>query len=147
DEGEAFAVLRTAAMHSNRRVGQVSKQVIATAHYADAVNRAGKLRMLSQRLVKLVALCLLEPGAPRHAAQRPRAGGRSAGTAAWAALADGAADPPSSARLVELDALAEHLLLQADQLTGQLETAGLGTTLHVINLSGRQRMLSQRHAK
>ncbi|HEY9239886.1 MAG TPA: ANTAR domain-containing protein, partial [Burkholderiaceae bacterium] len=52
-EEEAFRVLRTASMHSNRRVGQVSQQVIAAAHYADSVNRAGKLRMLAQRLVKL----------------------------------------------------------------------------------------------
>ena len=75
-EAEAFAVLRTASMHSNQRVGQVSRQVIAAAHYADAVNRAGKLRMLSQRLVKLYALRLLEPGgaAPR----RPARGGGGA---------------------------------------------------------------------
>jgi hypothetical protein len=48
---------------------------------------------------------------------------------------------------MELDALAEHLLTQADQLTRHLETAGLVTTLHVINVSGRQRMWSQRFAK
>ena len=75
-EAEAFAVLRTASMHSNQRVGQVSRQVIAAAHYADAVNRAGKLRMLSQRLVKLYALRLLEPGAPRHAEQLAEAAAR-----------------------------------------------------------------------
>ena len=66
---------------------------------------------------------------------------------AWGPLRDGVAAPPAAGRLAELDALAEGLLLQADQLTRQLETAGLVTTLHVINLSGRQRMLSQRHAK
>ena len=64
-EEEAFAVLRAASMHSNLRVGQISRQVIAAAHYADAVNRAGKLRMLSQRLVKACALCIVEPGACR----------------------------------------------------------------------------------
>jgi hypothetical protein len=167
-EAEAFAVLRTASMHSNQRVGQVSRQVIAAAHYADAVNRAGKLRMLSQRLVKLYALRLLEPGAPRHAEQSVDAAARietaiadldrslsrptfgdllHAVSAAWEALRDGAAAPAAAGRLAKLDALAEDLLLQADQLTGQLETAGLVTTLHVINLSGRQRMLTQRHAK
>ena len=78
-EAEAFAVLRTASMHSNQRVGQVSRQVIAAAHYADAVNRAGKLRMLSQRLVKLYALRLLEPGAPRHAEQLVGCGGADRG--------------------------------------------------------------------
>jgi len=167
-EAEAFAVLRTASMHSNQRVGQVSRQVIAAAHYADAVNRAGKLRMLSQRLVKLYALRLLEPGAPRHTEQLVDAAARieaaiadldrslsrptfgdllQAVSDAWGWLRDEAAAPPATGRLAELDARAEGLLQQADQLTGQLETAGLVTTLHVINLSGRQRMLSQRHAK
>jgi two-component system, response regulator PdtaR len=167
-EEEAFAVLRTASMHSNQRVGQVSRQVIAAAHYADAVNRAGKLRMLSQRLVMRYALRLLEPGAPRHAEQLAETAGgietaiadldRSlsrptfgdllqAVSAAWAPLRDGVGAAPAAGRLAMLDSLAEALLLQADQLTRQLETAGLVTTLPVINLSGRQRMLSQRHAK
>jgi AmiR/NasT family two-component response regulator len=167
-EAEAFEVLRTASMHSNRRVGQVSRQVIAAAHYADAVNRAGKLRMLSQRLVKLYALRLLEPGAPRHAEQLAEAAARieaaladldrslsrptfgdllQAVSDAWKPLEEGVAAPPTPGCVAELDALADNLLHQADRLTGQLETAGLVTTLHVINLSGRQRMLSQRHAK
>jgi AmiR/NasT family two-component response regulator len=167
-EEEAFAVLRAASMHSNQRVGQVSRQVIAAAHYADAVNRAGKLRMLSQRLVKLYALRLLEPGSAGNgmafdesAAQidtnigalgkslsKPTFGDLlEAVRAAWAQVQALVAPSPSAARLAELDGLAERLLLQADQLTRQLETAGLVTTLHVINVSGRQRMLSQRHAK
>ncbi len=168
-EEEAFRVLRTASMHSNRRVGQVSQQVIAAAHYADSVNRAGKLRMLAQRLVKLCALRLAAP--PSAAAAQRLADsivqtdesmvalGRSLsketfgdllGTveAAWPPLRAMVAAPALPlARLSELDALAEHLLLQADQLTRHLETAGLVTTLHVINVSGRQRMWSQRFAK
>ncbi|NUZ07866.1 type IV pili methyl-accepting chemotaxis transducer N-terminal domain-containing protein [Piscinibacter koreensis] len=167
-EEEAFAVLRAASMHSNQRVGQVSQQVIAAAHYADAVNRAGKLRMLSQRLVKACALCVLDPAAGSTAAQiadsvgqieaniaalarslsRPTFGDLLDGVAAaWAALKAAVAQPLAAARVASIDALAEGLLLQAEQLTRQLETAGLVTTLHVINVSGRQRMLSQRHAK
>lgn len=168
-EEEAFRVLRTASMHSNRRVGQVSQQVIAAAHYADAVNRAGKLRMLAQRLVKLCALRLAAPASARDAAQLAdsiaqtdaniAALGRSlskatfgdlleAVEAAWPPLRSLVAAPALPAtQLVELDRLAEHLLLQADQLTRHLETAGLVTTLHVINVSGRQRMWSQRFAK
>ena len=73
-EDEAFAVLRAASMHSNQRVGQVSQQVIAAAHYADAVNRAGKLRMLSQRLVKADALAVLEPRRAAHADAARRRG-------------------------------------------------------------------------
>jgi AmiR/NasT family two-component response regulator len=124
-EAEAFEVLRTASMHSNRRVGQVSRQVIAAAHYADAVNRAGKLRMLSQRLVKLYALRLLEPGAPRHAEQLAEAAARieaaladldrslsrptfgdllQAVSDAWKPLEEGVAAPPTPGRVAELDA-------------------------------------------
>lgn len=168
-EEEAFRVLRTASMHSNQRVGQVSQQVIAAAHYADAVNRAGKLRMLAQRLVKLCALRLAAPAsAPDSALLADSIAQTDANIvalarslskatfgdlleaveAAWPPLRSlvAAANLPAS-QLVELDRLAEHLLRQADQLTRHLETAGLVTTLHVINVSGRQRMWSQRFAK
>ena len=66
---------------------------------------------------------------------------------AWKPLRDGRGRAADAGRVAELDALADKPAAQADRLTGQLETAGLVTTLHVINLSGRQRMLSQRHAK
>lgn len=55
-EDEAFRLLRTASMQAKQRIGQVSQQVIDAAHYAEAINRAGRLRMLSQRVVKLYAL-------------------------------------------------------------------------------------------
>jgi hypothetical protein len=54
---------------------------------------------------------------------------------------------PDAAALAETDALAERFLQHADQLTTALEGAGPLATLHVINVSGRQRMLSQRLAK
>ena len=43
-------------MHTKQRIGQVSQEVINSARYGEAINRAGQLRMLSQRLVKLYAL-------------------------------------------------------------------------------------------
>ena len=55
-EDEAHKALRTAAMQSKQRIGQVAQQVIDAARYAEAVNRSGQLRMLSQRLAKLYAL-------------------------------------------------------------------------------------------
>jgi len=167
-EEEAFAVLRAASMHSNQRVGQVSRQVIAAAHYADAVNRAGKLRMLSQRLVKACALRVLDRGGTAHADQvddatrqidasiaalaksvsKPTFGDLlEAVSTAWAEVQALAAPALAAGGLAALDAAAERLLLQAERLTRGLETAGLVTTLHVINVSGRQRMLSQRYAK
>jgi len=54
-EEEAFRLLRGAAMHASLRVGEISRSVIGAARQAEAVNRAGQLRMLSQRLVKLSA--------------------------------------------------------------------------------------------
>ncbi|CAN5920387.1 hypothetical protein BH11PSE8_BH11PSE8_36650 [soil metagenome] len=167
-EDDAFRVLRSASMHSNRRVGQVSQQVIDAAHYAEAVNRAGKLRMLSQRLVKLGALRLVEPPSALSTQQlndsvaqidaniaaldkslsKATFGDLLGGVAmAWARLRVAASTPLAATQLPEFDSLAEQLLTHADQLTRHLETAGLVTTLHVINVSGRQRMLSQRFAK
>jgi Type IV pili methyl-accepting chemotaxis transducer N-term len=71
--------------------------------------------------------------------------------AAWpplrALVASEASTTVGTTPLIELDSLAERLLEQAEQLTRHLETAGLVTTLHVINVSGRQRMWSQRFAK
>ena len=193
NEDEAFRVLRTASMHTNRRVGQVSQQVIEAAHYAEAVNRAGRLRMLAQRLVKLCALQALQPGAaqapPATAAVgtgTPSANSQVADSQvadsigqidtniaelgkrlskatfgdlleavefAWPPLREGVlAAPPNDpaadrTRLIALDRLGDALLNQAERLTRHLETAGLVTTLHVINVAGRQRMWSQRHAK
>ncbi|RYF17117.1 MAG: ANTAR domain-containing protein [Oxalobacteraceae bacterium] len=55
-EEEAYRVLRRVAMHTKQRIGQVSQRVIDAARYGEAINRAGQLRMLSQRAVKLYAL-------------------------------------------------------------------------------------------
>ena len=55
--------------------------------------------------------------------------------------------PSVACALPEIDALAERLLTQSEALTKTLETAGFAAALHVINVSGRQRMLAQRLAK
>lgn len=55
-EEDAFTLLRTASMQTNLRVGEVSRSLIEAARAAEAVNRAGLLRMLSQRHVKGLAL-------------------------------------------------------------------------------------------
>ncbi len=167
-EDEAYRVLRTAAMQTKQRLGQVSRHVINAALYGDAVNRAGQLRMLSQRLVKLYAARAagLDPEAIgagladsarqideniailRRGLSKPTFGDLIDSVAnPWARLKTAMAAPATTARLPEIDALGEDLLQSAERLTANLETAGLATKLRVINVSGRQRMLAQRMAK
>jgi AmiR/NasT family two-component response regulator len=167
-EDEAYRVLRTAAMQTKQRLGQVSRHVINAALYGDAVNRAGQLRMLSQRLVKLHAARAagLDPDAIgaalaesarqtddtiailRRGLSKPTFGDLIDSVAnPWARLKAAMASPATIARLPEIDDLAEDLLRSAERLTTNLETAGLATKLRVINVSGRQRMLAQRMAK
>lgn len=183
-EDDAFSLLRAASMQANLRVGEVSRAVIEAATAADAVNRAGQLRMLSQRYVKalalraasgsrqraddglaetlqrlqtnldrLAALPLAEPAAALLAATRKAwqtlvqvTGSAATGTGTGAASA-GRAGIPSAAALLEADQLAEALLDQADALTAALGRASGRRSLALINLCGRQRMLSQRLAK
>ena len=167
-EEEAFRALRLAAMASKQRIGQVSRVVIDSAHYAEAVNRAGQLRMLSQRIVKFYALACT--GAESQDARGMFADSvahvdsnlaildRSlskatfgdllgAVTDPWRKLQAALKPPPRASRLGEIDRLAEQLLAQAETLTENLEVAGFTTVLHAINVAGRQRMLTQRLAK
>ncbi len=167
-EDESYKVLRTAAMQTKQRIGQVARQVIDAARYAEAVNRAGQLRMLSQRLIKIYALMCAE-ATPDEAVPLCKQAleqvetnlailGRTlskatfgdlleAVLAPWATLKSALKQAPSTDRLAEVDRLAERLLTQSEALTKNLETAGFAAALHVINVSGRQRMLSQRLAK
>lgn len=163
-EEEAFRVLRAASMHTNQRVGQVSQHVIAAAGVAESINRAGQLRMLSQRLVKLYALACVSADAeplPESCARVDASLGalaRNLSKSTYGDLIDAVAAPWSllkplmnelvdPARLAEVDELANRMLLQADRLVTALEAQGGGSALHVINVAGRQRMLSQRVAK
>jgi len=57
------------------------------------------------------------------------------------------ASPAPVSAVALTDELAERLLQGAERLTSQLESAGLAPPLRVLNLAGRQRMLSQRFAK
>ena len=169
-DDDAFRLLRTASMHSNQRLAEVSQHIIHSAHFADGVNRAGQLRMLSQRLVKLQALQLL-----LHSESQPGLGAALQDSlqridANLALLAKSFSQPEITAlvkragltwarlkrmlkRLLKaqdmgaIDALAESLLDDAERLTSLLESTGSAQPLQVLNLAGRQRMLSQRFAK
>lgn len=167
-DDDAFQVLRTASMHSNQRLGQVSEHIIQSARFAEGVNRAGQLRMLSQRLVKLYLLRLAEVQTRRQDALLDESIQRvdtnialldktvSAATfgdllaqvvATWQRLKPALKGKPAAAQLAALDELAERLLQEAERLTSALESAGAAPPLKVLNVAGRQRMLSQRFAK
>ena len=167
-EDEAFRLLRTASMQGNRKVGQVSQQVIAAARVAEAMNRAGQQRMLSQRLVKLYALaCSRTDGQTAALLMRetvtrvednfkaleaelsPQTFGDllQAGRTAWAELRQLLEATPSAAELTRLDALGEAVLNNAEALVLALESSGVASPVGVVNTAGRQRMLSQRMAK
>lgn len=167
-EEEAFQLLRNASMHGNQRVGQVSRQVIDAAKVAEAINRAGQQRMLSQRLVKLYALACSRTEAAaaavlmKESVQRvednlaaleaelsaPTYGDLiAAARGGWRELRKLLDAPAKAAELAKLDERAEAVLAQADALVSALESSGLAAKVHVINVSGRQRMLSQRMAK
>ncbi|HSV69099.1 MAG TPA: type IV pili methyl-accepting chemotaxis transducer N-terminal domain-containing protein [Methylibium sp.] len=167
-EDEAFRLLRSSAMQAKLRIGQFAQQLIDAAQEAAGVNRAGQLRMLSQRLVQLFALRAAGCDAEAALARQQRAVAQlderieqlgkllSKATfgdlldgvlGAWAALRAALDETPRVERLLPLDARAEALLQAADTLTAALEQAGAAPSLRIINLAGRQRMLSQRLAK
>ncbi|HET7835794.1 MAG TPA: ANTAR domain-containing protein [Variovorax sp.] len=167
-EDEAFGLLRGAAMHANLRLGEVSRSVLEAAQWADAINRAGQLRMLSQRLVRVAAqalagidvrrarvlrtqstervkhnldhLAALALGAPATAALDRVRG-------AWQELETALAARPAASALDAIDARAEALLRAAEALTEALEASGARRALRIVNLCGRQRMRAQRLAK
>lgn len=170
DEEDAFRLLRTASMQANLRVGEVARSLVEAARLAEAINRAGQLRMLSQRHVKALVLRAGTRGRPddllADTAQRvkahldwldklslaaPAAALLAEVHAAWTPLQQAAALAVAAPMLPEAlhaaDVLAEELLARADALTVALESAGGRAPMHVVNRSGRQRMLVQRLAK
>ncbi|KIQ31278.1 antitermination regulator [Variovorax paradoxus] len=167
-EDEAFGLLRGAAMHANLRLGEVSRSVIEAAQWAEAINRAGQLRMLSQRLVRVAAQLLAGIDVQRarvlrtQSTERVRqnldhlaalelgaAGVQALGVvqAAWNGLGTALAVKPTPQGLAEIDARGEALLLAAEAMTEALEASGARRALRIVNICGRQRMRAQRLAK
>lgn len=167
-EDEAFRLLRGTAMNVNLRLGEISRAVTEAAQWADAVNRAGQFRMLSQRLVRLAAQRLLgvDPKGARALQDEslrrvqdnldalagpcegtPAEAAYAATVGAWTALRGSLAHGPELPGLAEADARAEALREAAEALTSELESVSGRRALQVVNLCGRQRMHVQRVAK
>jgi AmiR/NasT family two-component response regulator len=167
-EDEAFGLLRGAAMHANLRLGEVSRSVLEAAQWAEAINRAGQLRMLSQRLVRVAAQLLAGIDVQRARVLRTQstervqqnldhlatlalgaAGVQALGVvqAAWNGLSTALPVKPTPQALAEIDARGEALLLAAEAMTEALEASGARRALRIVNICGRQRMRAQRLAK
>jgi AmiR/NasT family two-component response regulator len=163
-DDDAFAALRSAAMRNNLRMGQLSQQLIQSAQHAEAINRAGQLRMLSQRLLVLqllqaqAAITADQAGSLEPAVQRVQANlaflRKNLSQTTYGDWLDGLDHSWATLQLAldqrdspALDRAAEALLQGAERLTASLERAAATNPLQVLNLAGRQRMLSQRYAK
>lgn len=133
-----------------------------------AINKAGRQRMLSQRMAKAFAMqaagvmpdkagSLLEQSRRLFEAQLAELKTLAPNEAIQTALADldkewagyrevlGRPRTPDNARLVLAES--EKTLRAAHVLTGLYEKQAASSAGHLVNLSGRQRMLSQRMAK
>ena len=167
-DDDAFQMLRTASMHSNQRLGRVSEHIIHSARFAEDVNQSGQLRMLSQRLVVLSLFELAGVQTPLVQSRLQNAIKRVDGNLAglekslskptfgdllgqvamtWGRLKPALLKSIGARQVLPIDDMAEQLLQDAERLTTALENAGAMPPLQVLNMAGRQRMLSQRFAK
>jgi AmiR/NasT family two-component response regulator len=167
-EDEAFKLLRGASMHAQLRVAEMSRAVVEAAQRADAINRAGQLRMLSQRIVKLLAqrsaridvrsaAALLAQSRERVLATLAHLHGVGAAlnaaaelsdvNAAWHALEPALDTPAARTDLAAADGAAATLLEAAERLVAAIEAGSGVRSVHIVNLCGRQRMRAQRIVK
>ncbi len=133
----------------------------------DAIDKAGRQRMLTQRMIKSYALVgmNIRPGAAGEledaanlfekqldelrgfADNREERDQIAKITLLWHDLGTELRAPPRIEAAAELNDLAEVLLRESHALVLLLEKRSGTTAGRIVNLSGRQRMLSQRIAK
>lgn len=142
--------------------------VRAQVDLADAINMAGRQRMLSQRMVKAWLALAAQAPAPTaqqvlsqsmalferqheqlkaYAPSTPIRNTYAALDPAWQALREGLSAAPGQARAAALLQADAQILSLAQQGTTQLEATSTRPAGPLVNLAGRQRMLSQRLAK
>ena len=142
--------------------------VAVHASDAEAINLAGQQRMLSQRIVKswcqiglnvqaALSRRQLDEAIRRFDANLEALDGAALGTeardalgrlrAAWTPLRKTALGTIRQSDAALLDGRAEDVLIAAERLTRVLQDQTGASINHWVNLSGRQRMLSQRLVK
>ncbi len=168
---QAYQFSRRTAIQSLAAVAAfpaMSLRAQAQISAAVAINRAARLRALSQRTTKLYAQIVLgvladsareTMGTAQKLVQvsiddLAKAGFTGAAVTQFAAVNQSAVavlsasgGSPVKDGLAKLNPLADKLLSDANNLTSTLEVSTKQASARLINVAGRQRMLSQRLAK
>lgn len=134
----------------------------------EAINKAGRQRMLSQRIAKSYlmigaqvnpieaqkqldeAVALFEQQHQElleYASDKSLRDAVAAVEKSWLPFRELALGKPDRARAVTLLKQSDEVLANAERLVQRIETAARARSGHLVNLAGRQRMLSQRIAK
>ena len=168
DETQSYKLLRDAAMQAQRKLPALARQLVHQHEQAEALERAGAQRMLSQRLVRLQAQALLDLDGRLARAWQAESVARVQGNlarlqellhgpvreqelaavqAAWKQLEGVLTAPPCREGLAALDAAAQSLLDASEALVDTLCQQAGQRPPHLLVLCTRQRLLSQRLVK